>query len=404
MNATPASRLPSIGAHCLSIASFWRPQHLVWSAWVEHGAFAFWLINALRPRTVVELGTHNGYSFFAMCQAVKSLGLSTACYAVDTWRGDEHAGFYNDDIYASVSRVRNEEYSDVATLIRSTFDEALPYFPDGTIDLLHIDGRHGYEDVRHDFETWRPKLSSRAIVLFHDTNVRRDGFGVWKLWEELKAAHPNFEFVHGHGLGVMLAGNEMPQGIEPLFAASLDTDAQAMVRTAYSRLGRAASDSFDFGRDREALEGQLRVAQEAKSALEVVIVNERAAREAQVLECRANEARAADERGRAFEFQLASLEEANAALAAQLEESLRKLANQHKQLVRQRVLSEQQAHIKSQLQDDLQSRHPLAGWVDRWSRLHPRRARWTWRAMRVGHMILTFQFLRLARAALRRLR
>lgn len=404
MNAIAPSCMPFSAAPCLSIASFWKPRHLVLSAWIEHGAFAFWLVDAARPRTIVELGTHNGFSFFAMCQAVKSLGMSSACYAVDTWQGDDHAGFYGDDIYALVSRVRNEDYTDIATLIRSTFDEALSYFPDGTIDLLHIDGRHGYEDVRHDFETWRPKLSPHAIVLFHDINVRRDDFGVWKLWEELKATHPSFEFVHGHGLGVMFAGQQMPQGVEPLFSASLNGDAQALVRTAYSRLGRAASDSFDFRREREALEGQLRLAQEAKSAMEATIVNERVAREAQSQEWRANEARVADKGARAFKVQLASLEKANAALIAQLDESSRKLSNQHKQLVRQRALSEQQAQAKGELQDDVQSRHPLAGWVDRWSRLHPRRARWTWRAMRVGHLILTFQFLRLLRAALRRLR
>lgn len=403
MNSLPPSKMPVIAAPCLSIASFWKPKHLVWSAWVEHGAFAFWLVDALRPRTIVELGTHNGFSFFAMCQAVKSLGLSSACYAVDTWQGDDHAGFYDEEIYTLVSRVRNEDYSDVATLIRSTFDEALPYFPDGTVDLLHIDGRHGYEDVRHDFETWRSKLSPRGIVLFHDINVRRDGFGVWKLWEEIKASYPSFEFVHGHGLGVMFAGKEMPGGVQPLFVASSNPKEQALVRTAYSKLGRAASDTFDFARDRRALESQLQQVREAKTALEVAVTTERAAHEARLLAWRADEDQATDERRRAFEVRLASLEDANAVLAAQLDDSSQRQLRQRAQLVRQRLISEQQAQLRGKLQDELQSRHPLAAWVDHWSRLHPSRARWTWRAMRVGHMLLTFQFLRLMRAAMRRM-
>lgn len=224
---------------CMSSASFWKPHHIVQSAWLEHGPFAFWLVDALRPRTIVELGTHNGFSYFSFCQAVQRIGLTTACYAVDTWQGDEHAGFYGNEIYQQVSAINERDYSGFSTLLRCRFDEALPNFADGTIDLLHIDGRHTYDDVRTDFESWRPKLSPSAIVLFHDTNVRERNFGVWRFWDELTGQHPSFEFVHGHGLGILAVGENIPLRLQPLF--DLSREQQDEIRAIYASIGHAVN-------------------------------------------------------------------------------------------------------------------------------------------------------------------
>ncbi|MFL6796095.1 MAG: glycosyltransferase [Xanthobacteraceae bacterium] len=221
----------------ISTASFWIPAvPSMQSAWLEHAPFALWLVDALRPRILVELGTHWGYSYFTFCEAVQRLHIATKCFAVDTWEGDEHAGAYGEEVFQQVHSYNSAKHSGFSTLIRSTFDEALPHFSNGSIDLLHIDGRHFYRDVRHDFDAWLPKLSDRGVILLHDTNVREHDFGVFKLWEELRSQYPSFEFFHGHGLGVLGVGPSLPQNVRPLLSGK-GVETATPIRNAYARLG-----------------------------------------------------------------------------------------------------------------------------------------------------------------------
>ena len=94
---------PELFGGCVSNASFLPINHLVEPhAWIEHLPFALWLMGAARPRTVVELGTHTGNSFFAFCQGSKFHELNARLWSVDTWRGDAHAGYYGDSVYEAV--------------------------------------------------------------------------------------------------------------------------------------------------------------------------------------------------------------------------------------------------------------------------------------------------------------
>lgn len=179
------------------------------STWLTHTPFAFFLISILKPKVVVELGVYKGQSYTAFCQAVKTLKLNTRCYGIDTWKGDIHLGEYEEEIYKELSNYNQNEYSEFSQLLRMTFNEALTHFKDGSIDLLHIDGSHSYEEVKEDFKSWLPKMSPAGVMVFHDTFIKDKDFGVWKLWEEVSQNYPSFEFVHSCGLGVAAIGKEV---------------------------------------------------------------------------------------------------------------------------------------------------------------------------------------------------
>ncbi|MEE9922405.1 MAG: class I SAM-dependent methyltransferase [Brucella anthropi] len=226
----------------LNSQSFEPSNHIRESAWLEHSPFVFWLVDTLRPSKMVELGTHNGFSFLSQCQVAKAIGLDTVIYAIDTWEGDEHAGFYTSEIYDNLEAEVRIQYPGIGRLIRSTFATARSEFEDGSVDLLHIDGRHRYDDVKEDFQTWVSCLSNKGIVLFHDTCVRHNDFGVYRYWQEVSRKYPSFEFYHGNGLGLIIVGKDAPGSIKNLCLESFEN--KSFIRHAYSKLGYINSIQF----------------------------------------------------------------------------------------------------------------------------------------------------------------
>lgn len=172
--------------------------------WAGHKNFAYDVVANFKPQKIVELGTHYGTSLWSFSQAVKDKGLNTELFAVDTWKGEKHAGFYGEDVFEIVKDIKNSYYHNLKIhLIRKRFNEAVSDFDDHSIDMLHIDGLHTYDAVKDDFTSWLPKMKSDGIILFHDIKVIENDFGVYKLWEELKEKYVTIEFFHSFGLGVL---------------------------------------------------------------------------------------------------------------------------------------------------------------------------------------------------------
>lgn len=220
-----------------AIAAFQDIKVQTYSAWSELIPLLFCLFTLLKPRRFVELGTHNGMSFFAACQAQSAASVCTECVAVDNWIGDPHASFHSTEVFDRFSRTLDKTFPE-QTYIRANFQEALSCFEDGSIDLLHIDGFHTYEAVRNDFDTWLPKMSATGVIIFHDINVHERNFGVWRFWEEEKVHYPSFSVLHCHGLGILCVGSQPTALRSFLTWLNGDPGRKEVARTVMGLLGR----------------------------------------------------------------------------------------------------------------------------------------------------------------------
>ena len=132
------------------------------------------------------------------------------------------------------------------------------------MDLLHIDGQHTYDAIRHDFENWFPKVRPGGVVLLHDTAARHAEFQVWKLWEELARQYPHLEFHHSWGLGVLQkpgAAGGSGESVDAILSTS--TSSQDFVRHYYA----LQADLLERRRLAESLDGSAMDSHERDAAV-----------------------------------------------------------------------------------------------------------------------------------------
>lgn len=198
----------------------YNPMMLVYSPWTGHKRFAYDYVRFMEPEVVVELGSYYGCSAFSFLQAIKDGGSKTSFYAIDTWAGDDYTqNDYKEDIYGAYKSINDKCFSEAdSIMLRMTFDEACLKFEEKSIDLLHIDGSHSYEDVKHDYLTWKDKVKDNGVIFFHDVGedlLFGEKMGSHIFWEELKAEMPfTMEFGFSNGLGILFKNEEKYQLIK----------------------------------------------------------------------------------------------------------------------------------------------------------------------------------------------
>lgn len=166
------------------------------------------LVQMTKPRTILEIGTFKGGTFFMWCRSnpqaelLMSIDLPGGQYGGGYEKGRErlYREFIFDRSDAAMQLIRTDSHKE------STRELVTAGLGGRNLDFLYIDGDHTYEGVRKDYELYSPLVSS-GLIAFHDICHHEHGYGVDRFWKEVKTTSRMKEFIapsSNKGIGVLI--------------------------------------------------------------------------------------------------------------------------------------------------------------------------------------------------------
>jgi predicted O-methyltransferase YrrM len=147
------------------------------------------LVAKLKPRTVFEIGTYNGFTTLHFAYNTPE---DATIYTLDlppdydiTSKKEKAQYSYDDLLVVELSKqnINNRLFKKdtQGKKVKELFGDSLkfdfsPYY--GKIDLIFIDGNHSYSFVKSDTENAFKMLSPKGVILWHDFDyiIHRDVF------------------------------------------------------------------------------------------------------------------------------------------------------------------------------------------------------------------------------------
>jgi len=172
---------------------------------------------AIRPRTVVEIGTARGGTLFLLsCVAdpaakIVSIDLPAGLYGggYPAWKGALYRRLMGRG--QDLRLIRGDSHKE------ATFKAAVRALEGAKVDLLFIDGDHTYAGAKQDFLRYRSLVRPGGLVVMHDIieNQFDKAITVAPLWREISAQFETEEIVDsydqsGMGIGVIKAPAQWP--------------------------------------------------------------------------------------------------------------------------------------------------------------------------------------------------
>lgn len=217
-----------IDENAVLLPDYWAP-----SDWIEHVPFVCWLVAASRPRSYVELGAGAGMGYFAVCQTVARNALPTHCHAVADAGETETA---DEDPSLTVEDHNQVYFPGFSQILRMPAEQAAEALSPGSVDILNL-GAASAEDPERLLALWSDRLSQTGVVILPGIAEGGPLAPRRRLWQDLSAAHPAFEFPHQGGLGIV-AGPETPPALAAFLVDMQDPAQAATMRRVFATLGR----------------------------------------------------------------------------------------------------------------------------------------------------------------------
>jgi predicted O-methyltransferase YrrM len=171
------------------------------------------MVRRLRPRTVLEIGTHRGGTLF--CWAAVSAP-DARLVSVDLPNEREGMGTTVDDPARFAAFLRpgqSLECIRADSQLPETRDRVRAALDGRAVDFLWIDADHRLAGVTRDWELYRPLVRPGGLIGFHDIHPN-PGFPenqVDQLWTRIRAGHRTRELIDqdqpggvGMGIGVLV--------------------------------------------------------------------------------------------------------------------------------------------------------------------------------------------------------
>ena len=153
-----------------------------------HALFLYNLVWQTRARLVVEIGLGPGDSTSIFLPALKRTGGRLVSIDIQSQPVAEQ-------------KIAALGLRDRWTFIEKPSELAARQWPtDELIDVLLIDGKHSYNQVKLEYGLFRPLMRKGGFVLFHDSETIR---GVRKFTQELRRRDGGVQFPYANGLFVI---------------------------------------------------------------------------------------------------------------------------------------------------------------------------------------------------------